>query len=146
MAHKQGGDEETKNAIQPTQEALKGTGRERIEESKSRPASRELKDLIDRLIIIASVVLVVLSVLALFGFQMYWFYHWWGNLGALAGFLAAPLSIAFPFLYLFEEGFSLFYFGIWLAGMAGIVGLRIGSKMFQPDPAPPPRNSMTYPR
>jgi hypothetical protein len=146
MDHKQGGVEETKNTTQPTREALQeGTLRKSAEEREPISASRELKNLTDRLIIIAGAVLWGLSGLALVGFQIYWFYHWWGNLGVLAGFLLASLSVAFPFLYLFKEGFSLLYFGIWLAGMVGIVGLFVGSRMFQPDPAPPPRNSMNYP-
>uniref|UniRef100_A0A7C4AR32 Uncharacterized protein n=1 Tax=Desulfomonile tiedjei TaxID=2358 RepID=A0A7C4AR32_9BACT len=62
-----------------------------------------------------------LSGLAMFGFQLYWFHRWWGDVGVLAGLFIPPLVAAFPLLYLLKEGFSIFYFGIWLAGIGGMV-------------------------
>jgi len=53
-------------------------------------------------------------------FEVYWFFLWWGLTGAIAGFVIFPLVVLFPFIYLFKEGFSLFYFGLWAVGLIGI--------------------------
>jgi len=58
-------------------------------------------------------------------FETYWFFRWWGLVGAIAGFVIIPLAALFPFIYLFKEGFSLFYFGIWALG---IIGMYLGQK------------------
>lgn len=62
---------------------------------------------------------LLLSSLLLFLLSLYWFYVWWGILGVFAGIVVAPLAAIFPFIFLFKEGFSLFYFGIWIIGIAG---------------------------
>ena len=61
----------------------------------------------------------------MFAFEIYWFFSWWGLTGAIAGVLLFPLAFIFPFIYLFKEGFSLFYFGVW--GL-GIIGMYLGQQ------------------
>ena len=72
------------------------------------------------ILVILGFVLVGLSGLVMFGFQIYWFLLWWGPLGVLVGVFVPPLAVVFPFIYLLKEGFSLFYFGVWLAGIVGM--------------------------
>jgi hypothetical protein len=49
-----------------------------------------------------------LSGLAMFGFQLYWFHRWWGDVGVLAGLFIPLLVAAFPFLYYhFKRSMSL---------------------------------------
>lgn len=64
------------------------------------------------------------SGLVLYAFDVYWFYHWWGAIGALIGLLVPPLAFVFPFIYRAMEGFSFFYLGAWAVG---ILALCIGS-------------------
>lgn len=128
---------------QPTQETtLKAASMKPAVETKPVSPTREFKNFIDRFIIVVGVVLFGLSALAMFGFQVYWFYYWWGKLGALVGLLLASLSAVFPFLYLYKEEFSLVYFAVWGAGILGLLGLFAGSRMFDPSPDPPPRDSI----
>ena len=58
-------------------------------------------------------------------FEIYWFFRWWGLIGAIAGLVIFPLAVLFPFIYLFKEGFSLFYFAVWALG---IIGMYLGQK------------------
>lgn len=52
-------------------------------------------------------------------FELYWFAQWWGAIGVVAGLLIPPLAALFPFIYLFVEGFSVLYFGVWALGLFG---------------------------
>ncbi|MFP4149823.1 MAG: hypothetical protein ACLFUG_04705 [Nitriliruptoraceae bacterium] len=63
--------------------------------------------------------------LILFALEVYWFTVWWGGLGLFIGLFVAPIAALFPFIYLFMEGFSLLYFGLWAVG---IVGAAIASQ------------------
>jgi hypothetical protein len=56
----------------------------------------------------------------MFAFQVQFFYQWWGK-GAAAAFFVPPLAAIFPFIYLFKEGFSLLYFGVWAVGILGMI-------------------------
>lgn len=56
---------------------------------------------------------------------IYWFFRWWGLGGAIAGVMFFPLAVLFPFIYLFIEGFSLFYFGLWAVSL---IGMYLGQK------------------
>jgi len=58
-------------------------------------------------------------------FEIYWFFRWWGLIGAIAGVMIFPIAVLFPFIYFFKEGFSLFYFVVW--GL-GIIGMYLGQK------------------
>jgi len=61
----------------------------------------------------------------MFIFEIYWFFRWWGLTGAIAGVMFFPLAVLFPFIYLFVEGFSLFYFGLWAVGL---IAMYLGQK------------------
>lgn len=37
----------------------------------------------------------------------------WGVGGLIVSVVVFPLAILFPFIYLYMEGFSFFYFGLW---------------------------------
>ena len=67
----------------------------------------------------------ILSGIALFVFELYWFNIWWGGFGVFVGVFLAPAAALFPFIYLALEGFSPFYFGLWGLGFAG--GLLAGA-------------------
>ena len=67
----------------------------------------------------------IISGFLMFAFEIYWFFLWYGLTGAIAGVVFFPLAILFPFIYLFKEGFSLFYFGVWALG---IIGMYLGQK------------------
>ncbi len=67
----------------------------------------------------------IVTGVAMFLFEIYWFNAWWGVFGLIVAVVVAPLAAMFPFIYLVKEGFSLFYFGLWGLGIAG--GLLAGS-------------------
>ena len=69
---------------------------------------------------ILGLVLDGLSVATMYGFQLHWYFLWWGPLGVLLAFLVPPLCLIFPFVYLLKEGFSLFYFEVSLVGIVGM--------------------------
>lgn len=52
-------------------------------------------------------------------FEFYWFHQWWGGVGVVVAFVAPPVAAAFPVVYLFMEGWSWLYFGLWGVGMVG---------------------------
>jgi hypothetical protein len=58
------------------------------------------------------------SGILMFIFEMVWFFRWWDVGGLMAAVFIPPLAIAFPFVFLVKEGFSLLYFGLWGAGLA----------------------------
>lgn len=61
--------------------------------------------------------------IVMFVFEIIWFTRWWGGVGTLIGFFVPPVAAFFPFIYLFKEGFSLLYFGLW--GL-GIIAMGFG--------------------
>lgn len=60
------------------------------------------------------------SGIVLFIFEMVWFYRWWDVGGVIVAFFVPPLAALFPFIFLFKEGFSLLYFGVWAVGLLGM--------------------------
>lgn len=74
------------------------------------------------------VVFLLSSGAAMYLFEIYWFYQWWGGTGLLIAVMAAPVSAIFPFIYLLREGFSALYFGTWAVGILGIILLRLTDK------------------
>ena len=67
----------------------------------------------------------MLTVIANGVLWMYWFVKWWGLLGGVVAFFLLPLSPAFPFVYLYKEGFSGLIFGIWGLGIVSYAFNRI---------------------
>lgn len=59
----------------------------------------------------------IISGFLMVAFEIYWFLRWWGLIGVIAGVMMFPLAVLFPFIYLFKEGFSFFYFGVWALGL-----------------------------
>jgi len=57
---------------------------------------------------------------AMLVFELIWFHRWWKGLGVVIALFAPPIAALFPFVYLFKEGVSLLYFGVWAAGLVGL--------------------------
>lgn len=57
--------------------------------------------------------------LVMVAFELYWFAQWWGGVGVVVGLFVPPIVALFPFIYLFLEGFSALYFGVWALGLVG---------------------------
>lgn len=57
--------------------------------------------------------------LVMFFFELIWFMEWWGMAGLAVAIFLAPIAALFPFIFLVKEGFSLLYFGLWGASLAG---------------------------
>ena len=67
-------------------------------------------------------VVFVIASLVLWYFTMSGFYEWWGSGGVIAGFVLAPISAVYPFLFWFKEGvFPVLYFAVWAVGIVGYV-------------------------
>jgi hypothetical protein len=56
----------------------------------------------------------------LFIFEIYWFNQWWGGTGVVIAVLVPPVAAFFPLHYFAREDFSVLYFGIWAAALAGM--------------------------
>ena len=62
------------------------------------------------------------SALYLFVSALYWFLTWWGLLGVVVATFMFPVDFAFPFIYLFVNGFDLYILSVLLAWIIAIVG------------------------
>lgn len=71
-----------------------------------------------------SSVVFYLSGIALWAFEMIWFFAWWGGVGVAVAFFIPPLAALFPFIFLVKEGVSLLYLSIWAVGVAAAWNAR----------------------
>jgi hypothetical protein len=63
--------------------------------------------------------------LIMVGLEIYWFFAWWGLIGAAIAVFIFPLAVAFPFIYWYLEGFPILYFLLWgLALFAGYMAQK----------------------
>lgn len=64
--------------------------------------------------------------IAVIVFEVIWCYRWWGYDGLVIGILGGPvIGFLFPFLYWFKEGFSWFYFGLWVIGLTALTYAQV---------------------
>lgn len=68
-----------------------------------------------------AMLLFIGSGLAMLAFEIFWFSVWWGGIGTIVAIAVPPIAALFPLIYLFMEGFSALYFGLWGAGIAGAI-------------------------
>lgn len=74
---------------------------------------------------LGSVVFYVAGI-AMLAFEVFWFSQWWGIVGTVIALAVPPITAVFPFIYLFMEGFSPLYFGLWAVALAGAAVGRAG--------------------
>lgn len=62
----------------------------------------------------------IVAGLALYVFEIIWFYRWWDLIGVVASVMVPPLAAAFPIIYWVREGFTVSYLALFLIAIGGV--------------------------